>query len=124
MAKSTQESDTRVLSVRLPFMRHVEVLELATKHGMTPSEYVLYKLWKEPETIIKNEVKIQTNYEMPKDFIQELNEVRNLLDECFNYTPGAGIFKDRKFQNMEGASSFKELRNKLTNITSKYLNAK
>lgn len=105
-------------------MRHVEVLELATKHGMTPSEYVLYKLWKEPETIIKEDVIVHTNYEMPKDFIQELNEIRILLDECFNYIPGGGIFKDRKLKDLDNASSFKELRDKLTKITSKYLNAK
>ena len=117
MAKSTQESDTRVLSVRLPFMRHVEVLQLATKHGMTPSEYVLYKLWKEPETIIKEEVRVHTNYEIPKDFIQELNEIKILLDKCY-------IKDDSDLVEFTDINIVKKLTGKLTNITSKYLNAK
>jgi hypothetical protein len=117
MANKTQETDTRVLSVRIPFMRHVEFLNLATKHGMTLSDYMLYKLWSEPNT----------SDEIKKEINNDLRLIRVAMSPCFNFEPNAtegsllSPFKTGKeFPKAKDIEAFIALRDKLLSLIEKY----
>jgi hypothetical protein len=119
MANKTQETDTRVLSVRVPFMRHVEFLNLAAKHGMTPSDYMLYKLWSEPNTSDNDKIKQEIN--------NDLRLIRIAMSPCFNFESkvtdekGFTPFKTgREFPKAKDLEAFMALRDKLLSLIDKY----